>query len=177
MLSSKFIKKTVEDLINKYSTNDPESLIELLDIRLYFRNDFEQLLGLYTVVNDKDCIFINNNLDEYVTKIITAHELGHFLLHRDFAIDNILQDFGMFDISGRIEYEANAFAAQLLISDEDILKLLPYEYSLDHISALLYFPKEIVAIKINEMKNMGYKNLCVDLPSSNFLYNYIKQNS
>ena len=60
-------------------------------------------------------------------KFIVSHELGHFLLHRDslYCCDNILE-IGTSSINtSRQEYEANKFASEYLMPQEELISLLP----------------------------------------------------
>lgn len=168
MFNAEIIKSFADDLIKKYNTNDPEFLIDLLDIRLYYRADFEELLGFYTIVNDINCIFINSKLDYSKRKTVAAHELGHFVLHKNVAYSKALHDT-FFDLKGSIEYEANAFAAQLLIPDSFMLKKIDLEYDIKDIADEICVVPELVQVKIQEMIRLGHKNLRSLLPKVNFL--------
>ena len=54
------------------------------------------------------------------------------------------------------EYEANAFAAHILLDNDDILSLAKEEYSLYTISKILNVPPSLATIKVNEMQKLGY---------------------
>ena len=73
-------------------------------------------------------IFINSLIHNlHRRKFIVSHELGHFLLHRDslYCCDNILE-IGTSSINtSRQEYEANKFASEYLMPQEELISLLP----------------------------------------------------
>ena len=55
--------------------------------------------------------------------IVLLHEIGHDVLHRQEA--RTFQEFSIFDIKGdRMEYEANSFAAEVALPDEEVLEKL-----------------------------------------------------
>ncbi len=163
------IKSLVNNIIAKYNTTNPEIIAENEGIHIYYRNDFKELLGVYTIINDIDCIFINSNLDENLIKQVIAHELGHYFLHRNFAKNNILHDYGFYDISGKVEYEANIFAAELLIPDNILEEYIHSNYTIDEIASDIYTLPQLLYIKLNELKKTG-KNISIPyIPYGNFL--------
>lgn len=112
-MSREYIQKTVESLIQKHQTRDPAEIAKALDIGIKYA-DIGSLKGLYTVVLDNRFIVVNQNLSAPQQRAVLAHELGHDRLHRHF-IDNILQETMLYDMTSQPEYEANLFAAELLI--------------------------------------------------------------
>ena len=73
-------------------------------------------------------IFVNSLIhNPHRRKFIVSHEIGHFLLHRDnlYCCDNILE-IGTSSINtSRQEYEANRFASEYLMPQEELISLLP----------------------------------------------------
>ena len=69
---------------------------------------------MYKIIKRNRVIFINSNLPEYLQKIVCAHELGHDILHRHLAKNVALQEFMLYDMTSRPEYEANMVAADIL---------------------------------------------------------------
>ncbi len=64
-------------------------------------------------------IYVNSS-DPYVIKIFTlAHELGHYLLHKDVKNDVLFREKGKHGRE-KIEREANTFAAELLMPEAAI---------------------------------------------------------
>lgn len=150
-----FIKNITDELINKYSTNNPFEIICESGAELIFNYEMVKLKGFYSVVKNKRYIVINGNLEDEIKKIVAAHELGHDLLHRRFAVDNAISEINLFDLSSRKEYEANIFSAELLISDEEVIK--KGEYLSDaELSMALKTDKSLLHIKIQSMINRGF---------------------
>ena len=116
---AKIIKKA-RKYVRTYGTRDPELLARELGVRIHDA-DFENLKGVYKVILRNPFIFIKKDLDPIMRKIVLLHELGHHALHRREA--QIFQEFSLFtDMTiNRMEFEANLFAAEISLPDEEIL--------------------------------------------------------
>ncbi len=57
-----------------------------------------------------------------IQRVILAHEIAHSVLHAN--ITAAFHEFTLFDDTDRQEYEANLFAAELLLSDDCVLNAL-----------------------------------------------------
>lgn len=71
-----------------------------------------------------------------------------------------------------MEYEANIFAAEFLMDDDDVLEKLNEDISFFGAASLLRVPPELLDFKFRLMKRNGYK--LIDPPlmaNSNFLKN------
>ena len=55
------------------------------------------------------------------------------------------------------EYEANAFAAELLLKDEDDLELLNDDISFFSVASTLRVPHELLDFKFRVLKRKGYQ--------------------
>ena len=58
-------------------------------------------------------IMLNDKLDEYAARMTMAHEIGHYVLHRD--LSTVFMDT-TFVNKGKIEREANLFGIYLLFA-------------------------------------------------------------
>lgn len=143
-----------EGLVSRFDTRDPFEICRRAGIKLFLHDDFQSLKGMYRVILRSRCIFLNNNLSEEEKRIVLAHELGHDALHR--AYSGSLQDSVLWDFSLRPEYEANLFAANLLLSDGDVLELVEEENLLDRAAARLGVPPELLALKLTLLREKGH---------------------
>lgn len=148
--------KAADTLINKYGTTDPFALAEAIGATVIHWDGFSRLKGMYRVILGNRYIFVSSSLPEYMAQIVCAHELGHDILHREVATGDILSENSLFALSSRHEYEANMFAAELLISDSDILPLISEKYSAEEIAAKLGTDVNLVALKIEALAEAGY---------------------
>lgn len=76
----------------------------------------------------------------------------------------------MFDMTYRTEYEANLFAAELLIDDNELLDLLnDNEKSFFGVAKELYVPAELLDFKFHILKNKGYHLKAPYIAQADFL--------
>ncbi len=116
-VTKEYIIKQAALLVNRFDSRDPEQIAGELGICIK-RADIGSLRGMYTVLLGKPFIIISQSLDQMQSRQIIAHELGHHQLHPHFAGENILQETMLYDMASQPEYEANLFAAHLLIDDK-----------------------------------------------------------
>ncbi len=145
-----------ESLIKKHRTRDPFCLAKEMGIRLLMCSDFHKLKGMYRVILRNRFVFLNENLPEEEKKLVLAHELGHDALHREWAGKETLRDSVLMDFRFKPEYEANLFAANLLLSDEAVLEVLQDENSLDAAAAQLACPPALLALKLKILEQKGH---------------------
>ncbi|WP_066901188.1 ImmA/IrrE family metallo-endopeptidase [Streptobacillus notomytis] len=104
------IKEIVEEVVDTCRTNDPISIAKKYNIEVLYR-DLGNIKGFFKKINNVKFIAINDNLSEFMEKMVLAHELGHAFLHNDDAIE-FKENF--INASSFLEKEANTFAAYLL---------------------------------------------------------------
>ncbi len=143
-------------LIKKYGA-DPRDIALGLGIKLIMNYEFRKLCGMYIVIKRRRIIILNGNLGQGAFKTALAHEIGHDRLHRDLAANRVVHDVMLYDMSARPEYEANTFAAELLIPDQAVLEFMrDYGYSAEQTAAGLGFDPNLVAIKLMSMRLRGF---------------------
>lgn len=175
MASLHYAKQVADELVAEYGTRDPLEIIQSLDLLYYDRSDFQEILGMYAFLNDQGCIFTNASLEGEIRNMVLAHELGHDRLHRDIAAEGGIWDFSYCDLSGRIEYEANVFAAHLLVPEDWMLELLQEGYSAQDAATLMGVDERMVWLKLHEMQKDGKKFPFYNLSLGNFLYELQKK--
>ena len=149
MTSAKKIISIANGVVKKYGTRDPFKMAKLCGAELMVKN-LGSLKGFYKVVYDTPFIFLNSNLPLSEARLVCAHELGHHALHRAAARVGF-EEFSLFSENSRREYEANLFAAVLLISDEDIKELIGMGYTSSQIANELCIDERITGLKINTL--------------------------
>lgn len=157
--------------IVKYcGTRDTLRIARELGIHVHFNNDVCDLLGMYTYFRKERHILLNADMEPMVLQMVCGHEIGHDRLHRDLARNlNILQEFQLFDIRNDAEYEANAFAAHLIIDDDELIDLMKQGYNEVQLAACMGTNVNLMLIKLNEMNKMGYHLNIPYVPYANFL--------
>ena len=89
------IKNTIDQLIEKYGTSDPEELCHRMNIVLLDCDLPDVTKGFCFTLSQGRAIVLNNTLQRGERRTCIAHELGH--------------------VTGRYENEADTFAAMLLL--------------------------------------------------------------
>ena len=156
--------KVPENLIYDFKTRDPFQIAKLKGYTVKFL-DLKRQKGFCTNIYNNYFIFINENLSDQMKRMTCAHELGHIIFHRDRLTRGKngqfrkLIEMELFDIRDSTEYEANLFAANLLIDTDRMMELLKEGYDIVHAASALDVNVNMLAIKLLEMRDVD-----VDLP-------------
>ena len=149
-MTSEYIAKRAKKVLRRAGTRDMLQVARELNIHIQF-NHYEELLGMYFVVLRSRFISINEDLENEMLQMVLAHEIGHDQLHRDIAKHSGLQEFQLFDIPGKCEYEANAFAAHLLLDTDEVRYYLKQGYDVVQTAQMMNCNANLMLIKVNEM--------------------------
>lgn len=155
-----FIFNQAEKLKAKYDEINPFKLARQMGINVLYApmgKSIESCKGFYLTHSRIRTMTINSDLSSEFQRIICSHELGHAVLHNKEAGVKAFHDFGLFDTASTFEYEANMFAAEILLEDEDVLERLNDDLSFFQAAAELNVPAEILDFKFRTMKWKGYK--------------------
>lgn len=155
-MTSERIHESAQKLLKRCDSRNPFTIAKELGVHVIWRNDFTKLKGMYKVILRNRFIFINGNLDEFEQRVICAHELGHDTLHRDLAWKAALFETTLYDVKNRVEYEANAFATEILIDDDEVVGLVEDGLDESGIASSLGVSVDLLLIKMGEMNRRGY---------------------
>lgn len=148
----------VKELRDKYKTGDPAELCRRMNILLLKQpmgTGDSSVKGFFVEKYRVRAITLNSELSPESARIITAHELGHAVLHGGSGLD-LYSDADIFRQSSRLEREANLFAAELLLSDSEVLSTLNRDNSFFTAAAELFVPVELLDYKFHIMRTKGY---------------------
>lgn len=171
MIDSEGIYRKANLTVNKFGTRDPIQIARDSGVEVIFTDDFKNLLGMYAYQWKMRAIFLNNKMDRYLTLMVAAHELGHDTYHRELAKNGGFREFELFRMADQTEYEANAFAAHILIDTEECLELARSGYDVVHIARTMNSEINLMLIKIQEMIRLGYDLKLPMSPHSDFFKN------
>ena len=165
------IKREVARLKAKHQTNDPRRLCEAVGIRIS-----DQPMGTgegackgFLMVNARcKTAVVNSDLPPEVQRIILAHELGHGLLHGSRSIRSF-HEVTLYDDADPMEYEANIFAAELLIDDDSLFDVLDQQPSFYQAASTLLVPPELLDFKVRLLQKEGYQLFAPRVAQSDFL--------
>lgn len=158
--------------MKKYDEKDPWKLAKLLGVIVA-----EEPLGLepnsckgfYLYHSRKKHITINSQLTYGARRIILAHELGHAILHSKVKSMSAFHDFVLYDTSSHYEYEANLFAAELLLEDQVVCEKLSDDTFFFSVANELEVPAELLDFKFRILKRKGWHLESPIMANSDFL--------
>lgn len=144
-------------LVKRSGSRDPLEIAGDIGIEVMMCSGFGSLKGMYRVIKRNRFIFINEDLPFWMQRIVCAHELGHDQLHRSLAQENPIQEFMLYDMRSKPEYEANIVAAEILLDNDELLEYIyRYRYSAQQIARAMNTDINLVALKIAHLNELGY---------------------
>lgn len=158
MMGAEYLSQVGNDLVKRYGTRDPFRIAKELGIIVLDDCDnFGPLKGMYRIIKRNRFIFLNKDLSPEMKRIVCAHELGHDQLHRHLAASAGLQEFSLYDMRTKPEYEANIVAAEILLDTNEVLEYIyDYGYTSEQIARAMNTDINLVALKIAHLAETGY---------------------
>ena len=156
MIDSFNIYSKATEMVKQTGTRNPMKIASEIGVMLRYSEELDKLLGLYTYRWKHRIILLNDKMEEIMARMVCAHELGHDALHRDIAKGEGLKEFVLFNMKDTTEYEANAFAAHLIIDDDDIYSMSKDKYDVVQMAKMLNVNINLVLIKLQELNKLGY---------------------
>ena len=139
------IKKKADYLARKYQTRNPFEILRGLNAILVF----VPLVGtraFYQYFQRNNIIYINENLSQHEQIFECAHEMGHMILHK--KANAIFMDTRTYFNTNKFEIEADTFAMDLLISDDDLNEYS--DYTTEQLSRLLGYEKRLIELRLKQ---------------------------
>ena len=140
----------VQKIVKKFKTRSPYELTSSMGIILR-REELGSILGYYYRAYRIKHIVLNSDLEfmSPIEKYVLSHELGHSVMHPN-ANTPFLRANTYLSVD-RMEIEANKFAMQLLISDNDIQEYaIEQQYTMNMLSRLWGYKKELIELRLKE---------------------------
>lgn len=142
------------EVVQETGSRNPEEIASQLGIIIMPCN-FSKQKGVYKVIKKNRFIFVKDDLCPELRSIVLLHEIGHDVLHRKEALT--FQEFNIFDVQGgRMEYEANSFAAEVSLPDEDVLEYIHQGLNAEAIAKRMKSDANLVILKIENLNRRGY---------------------
>lgn len=156
--STSEIVQKANHIVRLCGTRDPHKIADELGIEIIYC-PFKSQRGAYKVIMRNRFMFIKEDLHPVMENIVLLHELGHDSLHRDEATKaGGFKEFNIFDIrDSRMEYEANIFATQIALPDDDFLELAEQGYDVQQIASAMHSDVNLVALKADTLISQGYR--------------------
>ena len=154
---SNYISSVVNKLVRKYNTRDPYELCGALGIRIRQKDLGADIKAYYFCQSRIRNIIINNRVSAPIQRILAAHELGHDRLHKKIAMLKGFHEIELFNAICPMEYQANLFAAELLVDENELLEMLNDENkSFFGIARELGVPAALLDFKFRMLKQKGF---------------------
>lgn len=159
-MSRLYVYQKAEKLARRYRTRDPLELLSAMHVQVRFYYDLCSTKGFTRYLLRQYFVGINGNLPRSEQRIVAAHELGHIVLHASELRTAPLFDTAVYDKRSSTEYEANLFAADLLLEDGDVMAAAEGpDTDLGELCLILNTSPGLIAFKLRSMRNRG-----IDIP-------------
>lgn len=139
------IKSKVDQLVRKHQTRNPFEIITGLNVILIYY-PLQGVRGFYQYFQRNNLIYIDESLSYHEQKFECAHELGHMFLHK--KSNALFMDSRTHLNTCRYENEANLFAMDLLITDEQIKEYM--ELPLEQLSKTLGYREDLLCLRLRD---------------------------
>ena len=168
------IRRTVATLKRRHGDLPPEDMCDALNIllqRTSMGRTPTACKGFFILKSRIRLIVLNADLSENTQRIVLYHELGHAVLHSEAVAACQFHDFELFDETSTYEYEANIFAAEYALPDDEVLAQLNEDSSCFAAARVLRVPPELLDFKFRILKRQGYALTPPLMSRSDFMRN------
>ena len=164
------ITDAVDKMVRKAGSRKPEVICEACHIELHTIDLQRRLKAYYFYHCRIHNIIVDENVSDIFRQILIAHELGHYALHKQVAMMKGFQELEVLEKreTEPLETEANLFAAELLLPDDDVLDCLR-DYTFFETAAILNVPAALLDFKYLILRKKGYSLNTLDIRKATFL--------
>lgn len=152
--SSIHIMDKANRIVKAAGSREPELISDHLGI-IIMPVDFTKQKGVYKEIERNRFIFIKKDLCPEMHRIVLLHEIGHAVLHRNEA--KLFSDLNVFGVKNdRMEYEANCFAAEVALPNDEVLNYIQEGFNAEEIAKAMNTDINLVAMKAANLNRKGY---------------------
>lgn len=174
---AEMIKREANRLKMKYQTNNPFEICDALKITVSLvpmGKHEGSCKGFYLTSSRRKIATINNDLPLHIQRIILPHELGHAILHVTPSLCTF-HELTVLNETNRLEYEANIFAAEFMLNDDDVMDALQMKMNFFQTASLLEVPPELLDFKLRLLQREGHDVVAPYIGRATFLKRDIDQ--
>lgn len=142
------VKKRANQIARKYKSRNPFEIVRGLNIIL-IRCPLNGVRGFYQYFQRNNIIYLDENLSDQEQRFVLAHELGHMFLHK--KANAIFMDAKTQLNTTKYEIEADLFAIELLLPDNEIFDYQESGMEVEQILRATGYSKEIIELKTRRM--------------------------
>ena len=142
----------------RYRTSDPFRLLDEMGAAVSYRDNYVKLRGFCTILLGLKYVVISSAQPREEQRIVAAHEAGHLILHADDLADGRgMSEYTLYRTSCIQETEANLFAADFLMEDNEVMdRMQELNGDCFRVAKALYVPSDFLMFKVHSMKERGY---------------------
>ena len=154
-MTAEYISKFVAACEAVYGTRDAEEIFRQRRAAVK-RSAPEGLRGMICTVDRAVVVAVDCSLPESLKKMTFAHLLGHAVLHRKSVLSGRVFEEPYAADAGKEEREADLFAAELLIKDDDVLRLKEAGMNEAQVVSSFGAIRDLVPHKLFSMRSRGF---------------------
>lgn len=139
------VKKRANRLARMFKSRNPFEIIKGMNVILV-HYPLSGVRGFYQYFQRNNIIYLDERLPENSQKFVLAHELGHMLLHK--KSNAIFMDTRTQFCTSKYELEADQFAIELLLSDEEISEYREQNFTTEQIAHRTGYYKRLIDLKL-----------------------------
>lgn len=117
------IKVLADKIAKRHNTRDPFQIANNLELIIIYAPLME-VRGFQQRILRRNLIYINPALDDVQQRLVCAHELGHYFLHR--GTNRVFMARNTCYVSQKTENETNKFSVDLIYSDDVLLDFINF---------------------------------------------------
>lgn len=146
------VKTRANQIARKYKSRNPFEIVRGLNIILV-RCPLDDVRGFYQYFKRNNIIYLDENLSDQEQRFVLAHELGHMFLHK--KANAIFMDAKTQLNTTKYEMEADLFAIELLLPDDELFDYQESGMEAEQISRITGYCKDLIEMKV---KRCSYVN-------------------
>jgi Zn-dependent peptidase ImmA (M78 family) len=141
------------EIIKRFQTEPPVHVVpiaEALGLEVFKVPGWpDNLSGMIRKEEDSCNIYVNASHHIHRRRFTIAHEIAHFILHKDLIGDGIADDaLYRSNLSNKIEAQANSFAADILMPWHLLNPLLAQVDNISTLAELFHVSKSAMSIRL-----------------------------
>lgn len=139
------VKTRANQIARKYKSRNPFEIVRGLNIILV-RCPLYDVRGFYQYFQRNNIIYLDENLSDQEQRFVLAHELGHMFLHK--KANAIFMDSKTQLNTTKYETEADLFAIELLLPDDELINYQESGMEAEQISRITGYCKDLIEMKV-----------------------------
>lgn len=138
------VKKRANKIARFFRSRDPFEIIRGLNVILVYY-PLDGVRGFYQYFQRNNIIYLDERLSDPDKRFVLAHEMGHMYLHK--KSNAIFMDTRTQFCTAKYELEADKFAIELLLPDEQLIEYQEDGFTTEQISRITGYSQYFIELK------------------------------